>query len=63
MFGDAVLGEHSIGGPMLLGDDRLVLVKDLSHALPAPKPLATVHDQIVAATAQGVGQPGRPGGG
>jgi peptidyl-prolyl cis-trans isomerase D len=49
IFGDAVLGEHKIGGPLLVGDDRLVLVKDLSHALPAPKPLATVRDQIVAA--------------
>ena len=49
VFGDAVLGEHKIGGPLLLGDERLVLVKDLSHALPAPKPLATVHDEIVAA--------------
>ncbi len=48
VFGDAVLGEHKIGGPLLLGDDRLVLVKDLSHAVPVPKPLATVHDQIVA---------------
>ncbi len=49
VFGDAVLGEHKIGGPLPVGDDRLVLVKDLSHALPAPKPLATVHDEIVAA--------------
>ncbi len=49
VFGDAVLGEHKIGGPLLLGDDRLVLVKDLSHALPAPKPVSAVHDEIVAA--------------
>jgi peptidyl-prolyl cis-trans isomerase D len=49
VFGDTVLGEHKIGGPLLVGDDRLVLVKDLSHARPAPKPLAMVHDQIVAA--------------
>ncbi|MEJ0005364.1 MAG: peptidyl-prolyl cis-trans isomerase [Steroidobacteraceae bacterium] len=48
VFGDAVLGEHKIGGPLLLGDERLVIVKDLSHALPAPKPLAAVHDLIVA---------------
>ncbi|HEY1900579.1 MAG TPA: peptidyl-prolyl cis-trans isomerase [Steroidobacteraceae bacterium] len=48
VFDDAVLGEHKIGGPVLVGDDRLVLVKDLSHALPAPKPLAAVRDQIVA---------------
>ena len=49
IFGDAVLGEHKIGGPLLVGDDRLVLVKDLSHELPTPKPLATVRDQIMAA--------------
>jgi peptidyl-prolyl cis-trans isomerase D len=47
VFGDAVLGEHRIGGPIVLDNDRLVLVKDLAHALPAPKPLASVHDQIV----------------
>jgi peptidyl-prolyl cis-trans isomerase D len=47
VFGDAVLGEHKIGGPVLVGDDRLVLVKDLSHALPTPKPLAAVREQIV----------------
>ncbi len=55
VFGDAVLGEHKIGGPILVGDDKLVLVKDLSHALPAPKPLATVHDQIVAALRRDLG--------
>jgi peptidyl-prolyl cis-trans isomerase D len=47
VFGDAVLGEHRIGGPIVLDNDRLLLVKDLSHALPAPKPIASVHDQIV----------------
>ena len=49
VFGDAVLGEHKIGGPLLVGDDRLVLVKDLSHASPTPSPAASVCDQIVAA--------------
>jgi peptidyl-prolyl cis-trans isomerase D len=47
VFGDAVLGEHRIGGPIVVDNDRLLLVKDLSHALPAPKPLASVRDQIV----------------
>jgi peptidyl-prolyl cis-trans isomerase D len=55
VFGDAVLGEHKIGGPILVGDDKLILVKDLSHALPAPKPLATVHDLIVAALRRELG--------
>ena len=49
VFGDAVLGEHKIGGPVLVGEDRLVLVRDLSHTPAAPKPLAAVRDQIVAA--------------
>jgi peptidyl-prolyl cis-trans isomerase D len=48
VFGDAVLGEHRIGGPIVLDNDRLLLVKDLSHALPAPRPLASVHDPILA---------------
>jgi peptidyl-prolyl cis-trans isomerase D len=48
VFSAGVLTEHKIGGPLLVGDDRLVLVKDLSHALPAPKPLAAVREQIVA---------------
>jgi peptidyl-prolyl cis-trans isomerase D len=55
VFSDAVLGEHKIGGPLPVGEDRLVLVKDLSHAPPAPKPLAAVHDSIVAALRQQAG--------
>jgi peptidyl-prolyl cis-trans isomerase D len=34
---------------VLLGDDRLVIVKMLEHHAPEPKPLAQVHDAIVAA--------------
>jgi len=48
VFSDTVMNQHRLGGPMLLGDDRLVLVKDQSHSLPAPKPLAAVRDVIVA---------------
>jgi peptidyl-prolyl cis-trans isomerase D len=48
VFSDTVLNQHRIGGPILVGDDRLVLIRDLSHALPAAKPLAAVRDQIVA---------------
>jgi peptidyl-prolyl cis-trans isomerase D len=48
VFSDTVLNQHRIGGPILVGDDRLVLVQDLAHALPAAKALAVVHDQIVA---------------
>ena len=48
VFSDTVLNQHRVGGPILVGDDKLVLVKALSHALPAEKPLAEVHDVIVA---------------
>ncbi|HXS28372.1 MAG TPA: peptidyl-prolyl cis-trans isomerase [Steroidobacteraceae bacterium] len=49
VFGDAVLTEHRIGGPVLVNNDRLVLVKALEHHMPAPKPIAQVRDTIVAA--------------
>jgi len=49
VFSDAVLAEHRVGGPVLLGESRLVLVKVLEHQLPAAKPLAEVRDTIVAA--------------
>lgn len=49
VFSDPVLMEHRIGGPVLVNNDRLVLVKTLDHQMPAPKPLAQVRDTIVAA--------------
>jgi peptidyl-prolyl cis-trans isomerase D len=49
VFSDAVLGEHRIGGPVLIGDARMVLVRALDHHQAAPKPLAEVRDTIVAA--------------
>jgi peptidyl-prolyl cis-trans isomerase D len=49
VFSDSVLGEHRIGGPVLIGDDRLVLVRALDHHPAAPKPLAEVRDKIIAA--------------
>jgi peptidyl-prolyl cis-trans isomerase D len=49
VFSNAVLDEHKIGGPVAMGEDRLVIVKALSHKKPEPKPLATVRDEIVAA--------------
>ena len=48
VFGDTPLEAGHIGGPVLLGDDRLVLVKLLGRKKPEPKPLAEVHDAIVA---------------
>ncbi len=49
VFSNTVLDEKRIGGPVALGEDRLVIVKALSHKRPEPKPLATVRDEIVAA--------------
>jgi peptidyl-prolyl cis-trans isomerase D len=49
LFADPPLAAGRIGGPVLLGDDRLVVVKVLEHHAPEPKPLAQVRDSIVAA--------------
>ncbi|MBV8782642.1 MAG: SurA N-terminal domain-containing protein [Gammaproteobacteria bacterium] len=49
LFGDAPVGAGKIAGPVLLGDDRLLIVKVLEHRAPAAKPLPSVHDAIVAA--------------
>jgi peptidyl-prolyl cis-trans isomerase D len=49
LFGDPVLAAGKLGGPVLLGDDRLVIVKVLEHRAPQVRPLAEVRDGIVAA--------------
>ena len=49
LFGEPPLAVGRIGGPVLVGDDRLVLVKVLEHRKPAPQSLAQVRDGIVAA--------------
>ena len=48
VFGDSPVATGHIAGPVLLGDDRLVMVKVLDRHKPEPKPLAEVHDAIVA---------------
>lgn len=48
VFSDETLNQGKIGGPVQLGEDRLVLVKVTSHHKAAVKPLADVHDEIVA---------------
>jgi peptidyl-prolyl cis-trans isomerase D len=48
VFSDATLNQGKIGGPVELGEDRLVLVKVTSHHKAAVKPLAEVHDEIAA---------------
>jgi peptidyl-prolyl cis-trans isomerase D len=47
LFGESPPAQGRIGGPVLLGDDRLVLVKVLDRHKPEPKPLAAVRDSIV----------------
>ncbi|HEU5137328.1 MAG TPA: peptidyl-prolyl cis-trans isomerase [Steroidobacteraceae bacterium] len=48
VFSDATLNQGKIGGPVGLGDDRLVVVKVVSHKKAAVKPLDAVRDDIVA---------------
>jgi peptidyl-prolyl cis-trans isomerase D len=49
LFGDPPLAVAKVGGPIVLGDDRLVLVKVLEHRKPRAKPVGEVRDTIVAA--------------
>jgi peptidyl-prolyl cis-trans isomerase D len=48
-FSDPVLAEHRVGGPVVLGEDRLVIVQALEHRMPAARPVAEVRETIVAA--------------
>jgi peptidyl-prolyl cis-trans isomerase D len=47
VFSSSVLDEKRVGGPVALGEDRIVIVKALEHRKPAPKPLASVREEIV----------------
>jgi peptidyl-prolyl cis-trans isomerase D len=47
VFSDATLNQGKIGGPVPLGDDRLVLVKVTAHHKAEVKALALVHEEIV----------------
>lgn len=49
VFGEPPLAVGHLGGPALLGDDALVIVKILEHRKPALKPLGEVRETIVAA--------------
>jgi peptidyl-prolyl cis-trans isomerase D len=49
VFGEPPLAVGKVGGPLVLGDDRLVLVKVLERHPAQVKPLAEVRDRIVAA--------------
>jgi peptidyl-prolyl cis-trans isomerase D len=49
VFSTDMLAGGRVGGPVALADDHLVLVKVLEHRVPAPKPLASVRAEIIAA--------------
>ena len=49
VFGDSPLGVGHAGGPVLAGEDRLVILKVLDRRKSELKPLTEVHDEIVAA--------------
>ena len=52
LFGEPPLAVGHLGGPVLLGDDRLAIVKVLEHRKPQPQSLAQVRDGISAAIAR-----------
>ena len=47
VFDDATLNQGKIGGPVALGEDRLVLVKVASHRKAEVKPLPAVREEII----------------
>jgi peptidyl-prolyl cis-trans isomerase D len=47
VFDDSTLNQGKIGGPVALGEDRLVIVKVTGHRKSEIKPLAQVRDEIV----------------
>jgi peptidyl-prolyl cis-trans isomerase D len=49
VFAEPPIAAGHLAGPVLLGDDRLVVAKVLEHRAPEAKPLAEVRDSIVAA--------------
>lgn len=49
VFSGPVLDEKRIGGPIGVGEDRIVVVKVLEHRKPEPRPIAEVRDEIAAA--------------
>jgi peptidyl-prolyl cis-trans isomerase D len=47
VFSDATLNQGKIGGPVALGEDRIVIVKVTQHRKAEVKPLAAVRDDII----------------
>jgi peptidyl-prolyl cis-trans isomerase D len=54
VFSDATLNQGKIGGPVGLGDDRLVVVKVTAHHKADVKPLDVVRDEIVTCSSRNV---------
>ncbi len=52
LFGNPPLATGHLGGPVLLGDNALVVVKVLDHRKPAAKPLAEVRADIASVIAK-----------
>jgi peptidyl-prolyl cis-trans isomerase D len=52
VFSPLVAGQGHLGGPVALGEDRMVIVKVSDHHPSAPKPLAEVRAQVAAAVAK-----------
>jgi len=52
VFSKLVADEGKVGGPVALGEDRIVIVKVLAHHPAAPKPLSEVRDEIAARVAK-----------
>ncbi len=51
-----MLDDKRVGGPVALGEDRIVIVHALEHRKPAPKPLASVREEIVKAMREEFGR-------
>jgi peptidyl-prolyl cis-trans isomerase D len=56
VFSNGVLDEKRIGGPVAVGEDRIVIVRALEHRKPQPKPVASVRDEIVKAIREEFGR-------
>src|ERR1022692_2501420 len=49
VFSADALSGNRIGGPVALAEDKLVIFKVLEHQAPAPQPIASVRDEVIAA--------------
>jgi peptidyl-prolyl cis-trans isomerase D len=49
VFNDNVVASGKIAGPVALADDHLVVFKVVEHRSPAPQPIASVRDEVIAA--------------